>query len=177
LSRALYYAAAGVAIVLFPKVVFRESQGTSGSLLVWLSVGVAIAGGIAGLVLLTVSSDFVLAAFAGTAYASGAAYLPLYGIGMILLGAAAVLIATHQSRGRRDFLIVLIPLAVVEPAAILLFHQSVQQVVVVVDICMLALVIGLAAIYLAQRPNARIDLDSVRAGLPLIPEPAIEVAS
>jgi hypothetical protein len=96
---------------------------------------------------------------------------------MILLGAAAVLIATHQSRGRRDFLAVLIPLALLEPAAILLFHQSVQQVVEVVDICMLALVIGLAAIYLAQRPNARIALVDPGPGLPLNREPAIEAVS
>ena len=55
LSRALYYAAAGVAIVLFPKVIFRESQGTSGSPLVWLSVGLVITGGVAGLAVLTVA--------------------------------------------------------------------------------------------------------------------------
>ena len=177
LSRALYYAAAGVAIVLFPKVAFRESRGTSHSFLVWLSVGIVIAGGIAGIALLTVASGFLLSAFAGKAYAGGAVILPWYGIGMMLLGAAAVLIATHQSRGRRDFLAVLVPLALLEPAAIIVFHQSVQQVVEVVDICMLALVIGLAAIYLAQRPNSRIAIVGSERGLPLNPEPVIEAVS
>jgi O-antigen/teichoic acid export membrane protein len=177
LSRALYYAAAGVAIVLFPKVIFHESRGTSGSFLVWLSVGIVIGGGVAGIVLLTVSSGFLLWAFAGNAYTGGAAYLPWYGIGMTLLGAAGVLIATHQSRGRRDFLAVLIPLAVLEPVAILLFHQTLQQVVQVVDICMLALVIGLAVLYAAQQPGVRKPLVSLEPPQPLSSEPVMEAIS
>jgi O-antigen/teichoic acid export membrane protein len=155
LSRALYYAAAGVAIVLFPKVVFRESRGASGSPLVWLSVGLVITGGIVGLVVLTLASSFFLSAFAGQAYVGGAAYLPLYAAGMTLLGAAAVLIATHQTSGRREFLTILIPLATLEPIAILFFHRSLTQVVQVVDVCMLALVVGLAALYLVQKSSAR----------------------
>jgi O-antigen/teichoic acid export membrane protein len=155
LSRALYYAAAGVAIVLFPKVVFRESQGTSGSPVVWSSVALVISGGIVGLVVLTLASSFFLSAFAGKSYTGGASYLPWYAAGMILLGAAAVLIATHQTGGRRRFLAVLMPVAALEPIAILAFHRSLIQVVQVVDICMLALVVGLGVLYLAQRPNAR----------------------
>jgi O-antigen/teichoic acid export membrane protein len=155
LSRALYYGAAGVAIVLFPKVIFRESQGRTGSQLVWLSVGLAITGGVAGLVVLTLASGFFLSVFAGRAYIGGAAYLPWYAAAMTLLGAAAVLIATHQSGGRRAFLAILIPLAALEPIAILLFHQSLTQVAQVVGICMLALVVGLGVQYLAQRSSAR----------------------
>jgi O-antigen/teichoic acid export membrane protein len=154
LSRALYYAASGVAIVLFPKVIFRESQGTSGSPLVWLSVGLVITGGVVGLVVLTLASGFFLSAFAGKAYIGGAAYLPWYAAGMTLLGGAAVLIATHQTGGRRAFLAILIPLAAIEPIAILFFHRSLTQVVQVVDICMLVLVVGLGVLYLAQRSNA-----------------------
>jgi O-antigen/teichoic acid export membrane protein len=155
LSRALYYAAAGVAIVLFPKVIFRESQGTSGSPLVWLSVGLVITGGVVGLIVLTVASGFFLSAFAGKAYLGGAAYLPWYATGMTLLGAAAVLIATHQTGGRREFLAILIPVAVLEPIAILLFHRSLIQVVEVVDICMLTLVGGLGVLYLGQKSSPR----------------------
>ena|GEM_PF-1509741 len=155
LSRALYYAAAGVSIVLFPKVIFRESQGASGSPLVWLSVGLVITGGLVGLVVLTLASSFFLSAFAGSGYVGGAAYLPWYAAGMTLLGAAAVLIATHQTSGRREFLAVLIPLAVLEPIAILFFHRSLMQVVQVVDICMLMLVGGLGVLYLVQKSSAR----------------------
>jgi len=181
LSRALYYAAAGVAIVLFPKVIFRESQGGSGSPLVWLSVGLVIAGGVVGLAVLTLASSFFLSAFAGKAYIGGAAYLPWYATGMTLLGAAAVLIATHQSGGRRDFLAVLIPLAVLEPVAILLFHQTLLQVVQVVDICMLVLVVGLAVLYAVRhavrRPAVGMAMARSETPLPLSPNPAIKAVS
>jgi O-antigen/teichoic acid export membrane protein len=156
LSRALFYAASGVAIVLFPKVIFRESQGASGSPLVWLSVCIVIAGGVVGLLVLTLASSFFLSAFAGRAYLGGAAYLPWYASGMTLLGTAAVLIATHQTGGRREFLAILIPVSVLEPIAILFFHRSLMQVVQVVDICMLALVGGLGILYLVQKSRSRV---------------------
>jgi O-antigen/teichoic acid export membrane protein len=153
-SRALYYAAAGVAAVLFPKVVSRESQGVSGSSIVWLSVVLVIIGGTVGLATLTIGSTLVLTAFAGKAYVAGAAYLPLYAVGMILFGVAAVLTATHQSQGRRDFLAALIPVAIIEPAAILAFHRSLFQVVTVVDASMLILVIALGALYVVRRKTS-----------------------
>jgi O-antigen/teichoic acid export membrane protein len=172
LSRALYYAASGVAIVLFPKVIFRESQGGSGSPLVWLSVGLVMTGGVVGLVVLTLASSFFLSAFAGNAYIGAAAYLPWYATGMTLLGTAAVLIATHQSGGRRDFLAVLIPLAVLEPIAIILFHQTLLQVVQIVDLCMLVLVVGLAVLYAARRPRVGVPLARSEPPLALSPKPA-----
>jgi hypothetical protein len=52
-------------------------------------------------------------------------------------------------------LAILIPLAALEPIAILFFHRSLTQVVQVVDVCMLALVVGLAVLYLAQKSSAR----------------------
>jgi O-antigen/teichoic acid export membrane protein len=155
LSRALFYGASSVAIVLFPKVIFRESQGTSGSSLVWFSVGLAVAGGALGLIVLSLASNFFLSAFAGTAYINGSAYLPWYAIGMTLLGAAAVLIATHQTAGRRNFLAILIPVAVLEPIAILFWHGSLTQVAQVVDVFMLALVVGLGVLYLVQKSDAQ----------------------
>jgi O-antigen/teichoic acid export membrane protein len=156
LSRALYYAAAGVATVLFPKVVFRESQGASGARLVWLSLGLVVAGCLGGLAVLTLGSGLLLSAFAGAAYTSGAVYLPWYAVGMTALGAAAVLIAWHQSRGRYGFLAILVPLAVVEPVAIVIFHSSVLQVIQIVDACTLSLFLGLAALYLARRPRVAV---------------------
>jgi hypothetical protein len=74
---------------------------------------------------------------------------------MTLLGGAAVLIATHQTSGRREFLAILIPLAALEPIAIVVFHGSLMQVVQVVDICMLVLVGGLGVLYLVQKSSTR----------------------
>jgi hypothetical protein len=134
-------------------------------------------GGVVGLVVLTLASSFFLSAFAGNAYIGAAAYLPWYATGMTLLGTAAVLIATHQSGGRRDFLAVLIPLAVLEPIAIILFHQTLLQVVQIVDLCMLVLVVGLAVLYAARRPRVGVPLARSEPPLALSPKPAIEAAS
>jgi hypothetical protein len=107
-------------------------------------------GGLAGLGLLSVASSWLLNEFAGSAYKDAAVYLPWYAIGMILLGAAAVLIATHQSRGAAGFLAVLIPLTALEPALIWLFHGNLWQVVLVVDVSMALVAGGLGALYLIQ---------------------------
>ena len=111
-------------------------------------------GGLVGLGLLAIGSRWLLTAFAGNAYAEVAGYLPWYGIGMILLGGIAVLIATHQSGGKPQFLAILLPLTVLEPALLLAFHQNLTQVVVVVDASMACVALPLGALYLFQ--NAKL---------------------
>jgi O-antigen/teichoic acid export membrane protein len=160
LGRAIFWGAAGVAAVLFPKVIFHESQGRSGSHIVGVSLALVTAGGIAGLAVLGVAARPVLTAFAGSAYAAGATILPLYSIAMTLLGAASVLIATHQSRARAAFLSVLLPIAVAEPLLIAIFHQSLTQVVWIVTLSMAALVTGLA-ILMARQPPSRLSDNAV----------------
>jgi len=73
---------------------------------------------------------------------------------MTLLGGAAVLIATLQSRGRATFLGVLLPAAALEPALILGFHRSLLQVVQVVDLSMLLLVAALSVLILLEQPRS-----------------------
>jgi O-antigen/teichoic acid export membrane protein len=149
-GRAIFWGAAGVAAVLFPKVVFRGANGQSGSPLVRLSLFLVLLGGLAGLAVLWFSSRWLLVAFAGPAYAEAARYLPWYAIGMILLGVAVVLIAAHQTRGRADFLAVLIPLTALEPVLLLIFHQNLWQVVLVVDVSMALIACALGALYIVQ---------------------------
>jgi len=150
LGRAIFWGAAGIAAVLFPKVVFRESQGRSGSRIVGISLGLVVLGGVAALLVLGLVARPLLTAFAGAEYAAGATILPLYAIAMTLLGAASVLIATHQSRARAAFLLVLLPITVAEPVLIVIFHQSLTQVVLVVTLSMMVLVAGLAIVMAGQ---------------------------
>ena len=171
LSRAVYYGAAGVAVVLFPKMVFRESKGFGGARLVWLSLSLVIGGGIAGLAVLTVGSHFLLTVFAGAAYGGGASYLPWYAVGMTFLGAVAILTATQQSRGRRGFLAVLVPMALLEPAAILAYHQSLLQVVQVVDVCIGALLLAFVGLFLGQRGRSTIAVVNRQPKLELTAAP------
>ena len=157
LGRAIFWGASAIAIVLFPKVVFHRARGKSGSNLVGISLLLVAVGGLVGLGLLTFGSRWLLTAFAGNAYAGGASYLPWYGIGMIMLGGASVLIATHQSRGRPGFLAVLVPLALLEPILLIAFHQNLTQVVLVVDVSMALVVAGLGALYVIQHNLQRPD--------------------
>jgi O-antigen/teichoic acid export membrane protein len=153
LGKAIYWGAAGVAAVLFPKVVFRETRRSSSTILVVASLVLAGAGGILGLALLSFWSGPLLTAFAGPVYAAGAPLLAWYALGMTLLGAAAVMIATHQSRGRVSFLWVLVPIALLEPVLITIFHKSLIQVVGVVDVSAGALLAALGILYLVEETN------------------------
>jgi len=150
LGRAIFWGATAVATVLFPKVVVRGARGQHAAGLVIASVLIVALGGAAGLAVLSVGSRSMLLAFSGAAYADAAVYLPWYSIGMIMLGIASVLIATHQSRGTAHFLIILLPLSALEPALILLFHNTLAVVVVVIDISTAALASALAALYFVE---------------------------
>ncbi len=151
LGRSIFWGASGVAAVLFPKIVFRGTRGQSGKQLVFVSMVLVVIGGLGSLGVLSVGSQWLLTSFAGASYVGVASYLPWYGLGMILLGATAVLIAIHQSRGKPGFLAVLLPLTLLEPTLLLILHQSLTQVVEVVDFSMALLAGSLGALYLVQQ--------------------------
>src|SRR6202022_2982586 len=159
LGRAIFWGAGGVAAVLFPKVVFRESQGRTSLPLILVSLSLVTAGGAFALLVVSLASKPLLNAFAGTVYLGGAQYLPWYAVGMTLMGAAAVVIATHQSRGKRTFLNLLVPIAALEPVLIILWHGSLMQVISILDGSMAALVIGLLGLYfMDQRREAPVGV-------------------
>lgn len=155
IGRAIFWGATGVAGVLFPKIIYRESLGSSATAHITASLALVAAGGLAGLGFLSFGSRWLLVAFAGNAYADAAQYLPWYAIGMVLLGGVAVLIAIFQSKGTPEFLAVLLPLTLLEPALLMVFHGSLAQVVVAVDVSIAVVLISLGALYWWQE-RARI---------------------
>jgi O-antigen/teichoic acid export membrane protein len=155
IGRAIFWGSAGIATVLFPKIVFRSAKGQRASLVLVSSLLLVSLGGLVALGILTTTSKWLLTAFAGHSYVGGATYLPWYAIGMTLLGATAVLIAAHQSQGRSGFLYILLPLAALEPILIGAFHQTLVQVVQVVNVSMTLPTVGLAAWYVIQERGAR----------------------
>jgi O-antigen/teichoic acid export membrane protein len=176
LGRAIFWGASGVAAVLFPKVVSRATQGTSGTQLVAASLVLVGIGGLAGMALLSVGSRWLLTAFAGGAYAGAAAYLPWYALGMTLLGGVAVLIATYQSQGRAGFLAVLIPLTLLEPALLITFHQSLLQMVQTLDISTGLILASLGILYLITERVRRRGPAEVGAN-PLSEHRAVELVA
>jgi O-antigen/teichoic acid export membrane protein len=160
-GRAIFWGATGIAMVLFPKVVARNTLGRSSSPLVGTSLVLVAIGGFSGLILLVASSGWLLRAFAGGAYVGGAAYLPWYALGMTMLGGVSVFVATHQTRGRPGFLAVLLPLTLLEPLLIVTMHRSLLEVVQVVDVSMAAILVGLGALYLLEDRLARSAPDEI----------------
>jgi O-antigen/teichoic acid export membrane protein len=160
LGRAIFWGASGVAAVLFPKVISRAVQGHGASQLVAASLAIVAIGGLAGVGLLWLTSHWILIVFAGPAYAGAAALLPWYGVGMILLGGVAVLIAAHQSTGKATFLALLIPLSLLEPTLLIAFHQNLTQVVQMVDLSMALALFGLGALYVAHQRASFIQLSA-----------------
>jgi O-antigen/teichoic acid export membrane protein len=155
IGRAIFWVGSAVAAVVFPKVVLRVTQMRSGRSLAATSVFLVALAGLAGFLILVGASRSLVIAFSGPAYAMAAEYLPLYSIGMTLLGSVAVLISIHQSSGRADFLAVLVPLTALEPAVLLAFHQSIWQVIATVDVSM-AVIGGALAILLFVREKSSV---------------------
>jgi O-antigen/teichoic acid export membrane protein len=150
LGRAVFWGATGVAAVLFPKLVTRGAHGLSGSPVIAVSLVFVVLGGLFGMTAVSLGSHWLLTLFAGPAYASAAVYLPGYALGMTLLGGVAVATAAHQTRGHGGFLAILIPLSLLEILALIGFHQSLSQVVMVLDISMAAGLVALMALYWLQ---------------------------
>lgn len=151
IGRAIFWGASAVAAVLFPKAVFRAALGHSTSFVIGVSLLLVGLGGLFAFAVLSISSRWLITAFAGSAYAGGAAYLPWYAVGMTLLGAGTVLTASLQSLGRGGFLAVLVPLALLEPFLIAWLHRSLAQVVLILNVSMALLTIGLAIWFVAQQ--------------------------
>jgi O-antigen/teichoic acid export membrane protein len=168
LGRAIFWGATGTAAVLFPKLVFRETKGSSGTRLVRGSLLLVALAGTLGVLALTTWAEPVVSLFAGAQYVEAASYLPWYAVGMTLLGAAYVLVATYQSRGDARFLFVLIPLVVLEPMGIIAFHRDPLQVVQVMDLTMAVLVFGLSGLSAIREPRRSAESASGRplSGLP-----------
>jgi O-antigen/teichoic acid export membrane protein len=150
LGRIVFWGASGIGMVLFPKAVIHVTRGSNGSPLVMASLAMCLLGGAAVWVTFSLGSGFVLSMFAGGAYVAAGPYLPWYALAMTLFGGATVLVANGQARCNGDFLAVLIPVTVLEPALILRFHQTLMQVVQVLSISMVVLFFGLTVLYLVQ---------------------------
>lgn len=178
MGRAIFWGASGVAIVLFPKITYRGTHGRDGMRLVAGSIVLVAVGGAVGLAILSLAAGPLLRAFAGPSYERGASLLPAYSIGMMFLGAAAVLIAAHQSRGRAGFLAILLPLAVLEPVLIAVFHTSLIQVVQMLDIVMVIVALALGAWFLVVERSERSRIGPIQGIAPNLQiSPQLQVVS
>jgi hypothetical protein len=178
LGRAIFWGMGGLTGVVFAKVGVRDAQRRSTVGVVAASVGLALVSGVAGLLIFTVSGRALLTVFAGRNYAAGGAYIGVYALGMTLFGAVAVMINALQSLGRVTLLRVTLPLSLVEPTLIMLFHSSLLQVVQVMDISMAVSVAALGGLYTYEEHRRRSRVSDIRSrrGAPEL-GPASELGS
>ncbi|HEY6469585.1 MAG TPA: hypothetical protein VI434_07440 [Candidatus Dormibacteraeota bacterium] len=155
-ARALFFAMGSVTSVLFPKVAARHARQRGTRSVVFTSVGIALIGGLLGLLVFSLLSTSILRDFSGKSYINGAGYIGWYAMGMPLLAAVVMLSNTQQSLADLNLLWVLIPGTLIKPVLIYLFHGSLFVVSLMSDVSIAAVLVALAAQYLLAERRQRL---------------------
>lgn len=155
-ARALFFAMGSVTSVLFPKVAARHARQRGTKSVVFTSVGIALVGGVFGLVFFSLLSTGILHSFSGRSYEGGAGYIGWYALGMPLLAAVVMLSNTQQSLADLKLLWVLIPGTLLKPVLIYLFHGSLFVVSLMSDVSIAAVLVALTAQYLLMERRHRL---------------------
>ncbi len=163
-ARALFFAMGSVTSVLFPKAAARQATRRGTRLVVFSSVGIALVGGLLGLVVFSALSHTILHEFSGKSYEGGASYIGWYALGMPLLAAVVMLSNTQQSLADLKLLWVLVPGIAIKPLLIFFFHSSLLVVSLMSDLSIAAVLLALAIQYLLT--ERRLRLSAPDAALP-----------
>jgi O-antigen/teichoic acid export membrane protein len=164
-ARALFFAMGSVTSVLFPKVAARQATRRGTRSVVFTSVGIALIGGLLGLLVFSYFSNTILHEFSGKSYEGGAGYIGWYALGMPLLAAVVMLSNTQQSLADLKLLWVLIPGIAIKPLLIYFvisfFHlapnaQSLFVVSLMSDLSIAAVLVALAVQYLLTERRLRL---------------------
>ena len=160
-ARALFFAMGSVTSVLFPKVAARHARQRGTRSVVFTSVGIALIGGVLGLLVFSALSSTILHDFSGKTYEAGASYIGWYALGMPLLAAVVMLSNTQQSLADLNLLWVLIPGTLIKPVLIYFFHQNLLVVSLMSDLAIAAVLVALAVQYLITERAARLGARSI----------------
>jgi O-antigen/teichoic acid export membrane protein len=155
-ARALFFAMGSVTSVLFPKVATRHARQRGTKSVVFTSVGIALVGGLIGLIGFSLLSTGILHEFSGKSYEGAAGYIGWYALGMPLLAAVVMLSNTQQSLADLNLLWVLIPGTLIKPVLIYLFHSSLFVVSLMSDVAIAAVLVALAVQYLITERRQRL---------------------
>lgn len=155
IGRIVFFATWSVVMVLLPSVAQREEQGLPHRHLLWLSLGLVGAASVAVVGASFWGGEWVLQLLFGDQYLGVAPLLWLYALATTLFALANVFITYDLSLGRRSGSWLALLAGCVQIAAIMLFHDTLAQVVTVQIAVMLALVAVLAvqAWWSASRRN------------------------
>lgn len=144
IGRIVFFATWSVVMVLLPSVAQREEQGLPHRHLLWLSLGLVGAASVAVVGACYFGGEWVLQILFGDEYLAVAPLLWLYALATTLFAVANVFITYGLSLGRRGGSWLALAAGCVQIAGVMLFHQSLAQVVWVQITAMSGLVFVLA---------------------------------
>jgi O-antigen/teichoic acid export membrane protein len=157
LGRVIYFATYSIAGVMFPEVTTLHARNQEHFHVVALSLGLVIALALPLTLVYWTLPSLALLPF-GKAFASAAPYLGPLALAFTGLSVSNLLINYSLSISDRRFVPMLLLACAVEPALIVLFHDSIAHIVTAVVVTNAALLSGLTAPYLWQRirmPSSR----------------------
>lgn len=140
IGRIVFFATWSVVMVLLPSVAQREEQGLPHRHLLWLSLGLVGAASVAVVGASFFGGEWVLQILFGDQYLGVAPLLWLYALATTLFALANVFITYDLSLGRRSSSLLALAAGCAQIAGIMLFHDSLAQVVGVQIATMLGLV-------------------------------------
>jgi O-antigen/teichoic acid export membrane protein len=164
IGRTVLFVTSGVALVMFPKVVaLHEQKKRHAHLAVQALFGALVLAGAIEAVFY-IAPSMVTKLLFGEAFAAVASTLPLYGLAMLLLAAAQVLVAYFLAIGKRAVVLVIFLACLLEAALIVWRHATISQVAEAVLVANAGLL--LASLFIAFGPSASLRLNPFR-GSPL----------
>lgn len=168
IGNAAFFLTGGLAAVCFPMIARRHATDRSTIGVMGASLGLCLALGLAAALFLHVFAHGVMLAFAGRAYVGGASFVGLYAVGMAVLGCVNILINASQSINRLWILWILVPITLLRPLLVVLFHGTLLTVVWVGNLAVTAAALALGLAYLIEeRKRLR-----ARAGTRVTPDGA-----
>jgi O-antigen/teichoic acid export membrane protein len=124
----------GVSAAVFPAAAARQAKGQQTLKILASVLGLFGFATFVGTTLLELFGGRVLLLFSGRSNPDAAHYIALYGLGMGILSLATVVLHTQQSRNKYILLWLLVPVAGLRVGLLVLFHQTVLEVVQVSDV-------------------------------------------
>jgi len=143
-GRIVFFATWSVVMVLLPSVAQRHEQGKPHRHLLWMSLGLV---GVASIVVVSVCywwDDLVMGVLFGAAYLPVSPLLWVYATATTLFALANVFITYGLSLGKRTGSYLALAAGVVQVTGIILFHDTLVQVVMVQVYVMIGLVVALS---------------------------------
>ncbi|MBK8047424.1 MAG: oligosaccharide flippase family protein [Anaerolineales bacterium] len=131
IGRIVFFATWSVVMVLLPTVAQRKEQGLPHRHLLWLSLGLVGAASVVVIAVCYFGGYWVVSLLFGEDYVSVAPLLWVYAVATTLFALANVFITYGLSLGHRTGSVLALGAGIIQVIGIILFHDTLQQVVLV----------------------------------------------